>query len=107
MKKTGYDPEFHSCSPGNVLLYGMLEHSFAEQRCCVMDLGIGAAQWKRMYSTDERTVSEAYYFRKTPANACLAVTHNAVTALSDFGGRLLAWLHLKEQYRKLLRSSFT
>lgn len=103
--KTGYDPEFSACSPGSVLLYGMLEQSFADRQCTVMDLGVGTGQWKRLYSTEERTFREAYYFRKTLTNAGLVTLHRTLTALSDSGGRLLARLHLKERYRKLLRSA--
>jgi hypothetical protein len=98
--KTGYDPDMWRCSPGIVLLYGLLELAFAEQRYTIVNLGIGEAQWKRTYGIPME-LREAYYFRPTVRNAFLAAGHAAVTGLSDFGGHLLSALHLKERYKKL------
>ena len=101
--KTGYDPDMYCCSPGIVLLYGLLELAFAEQRFAALNLGIGEAQWKRTYATDSMKVTEAYYFRPRLRNGLVVVGHALVTEFSDFGGRLLAALHLKQFYRRLCR----
>jgi CelD/BcsL family acetyltransferase involved in cellulose biosynthesis len=99
--KTGYDPDMSQCSPGIVLLYGLLELAFAERRFTILNLGIGEAQWKRTYATDSMKLTEAYYFRPTLRNGLFAAGHALTTELSDFGGRLLSALHLKERYKTL------
>lgn len=99
--KTGYDPDMYQCSPGIVLLYGLLELAFAEQRYTILNLGIGEGQWKRTYASDSIVLTEAYYFRPSLRNRSFAVGHAMVTGLSDFGGRLLSALRLKERYKKL------
>lgn len=66
--QTGYDPEYRQWSPGMVLLHEMLEELFAEGSFELLDLGTGAARWKRGYSTRNTRCANVYYFRWSVKN---------------------------------------
>ena len=51
--ETGYDPEYATKSPGQVLLYRMLEDLIARNPPKLLDFGFGDSEYKRMFANHE------------------------------------------------------
>ena len=51
--ETGYDPEYAAKSPGQVLLYRMLEDLIARNPPKLLDFGFGDSEYKRMFANHE------------------------------------------------------
>lgn len=51
--ETGYDPEYAAKSPGQVLLYRMLEDLIARNPPRLLDFGFGDSEYKRMFANHE------------------------------------------------------
>lgn len=51
--ETGYDPEYATKSPGQVLLYRMLEDLIAHNPPRLLDFGFGDSEYKRMFANHE------------------------------------------------------
>ncbi|MGE5610744.1 MAG: GNAT family N-acetyltransferase [Bacillota bacterium] len=49
-EKTGYDPAYAACSPGNVLLYRVLEDLIARDTPSLFDFGYGHSEYKEIFS---------------------------------------------------------
>jgi hypothetical protein len=103
---TGYDPEFRKWSPGIVLLHGILERIFAEQRFRFLDLGSGEAHWKRSHATHSSSGATFFYFPPTATCIFTVLLHATLTGLSNAIVGLLSVLHLKQSTKKLLRLRF-
>ncbi len=51
--ETGYDPQYATKSPGQVLLYRMLEDLIANNPPRLLDFGFGDSEYKRMFANHE------------------------------------------------------
>ena len=102
---TGYDPQYREWSPGQVLMYFMLESICNRETFRMFDFGYGDAQYKRMLATGSRQCAKIMYFRKSARNYALVGTHAALQATSDGLVRLMKRLGVKEQIKKFLRRS--
>ena len=100
--QTGYDPEYRQWSPGMVLLHEMLEQLFAEGAFGLLDLGSGAARWKRSYSTRNTRCANVYYFRWSGRNLFRVGLHCGTDLLEMAVVALLDRLGLKRRLKRLL-----
>lgn len=69
---TGYDPEFAVKSPGQVLLYRVIEDLIAENTPEMLDFGYGENEYKRIYSNHE-TLSGPIMIVRNALLPCMAV----------------------------------
>jgi CelD/BcsL family acetyltransferase involved in cellulose biosynthesis len=99
----GYDPKYANMSPGNVLLFYILESIFAESGIRYFDFGPGNAQYKALFSTNHELVADAFYFRPNIRNLLTMVAHYGLDRLSGTSGFLLSRFGLKESMRKMIR----
>lgn len=99
----GYDPEFSSWSPGNVLLMRILQDIFEEGQVRVFDFGPGEGQYKAMFSTHHAVVADVFFFRRRLRSVVFSSSHYVLDRVSAAAGRLLARLGLKERIRKWFR----
>jgi len=100
--QTGYDPEYRQWSPGMVLLHEMLEQLFAEGAFGLLDLGSGAARWKRSYSTRNTRCANVYYFRWSGRNLFRVGLHCGTDLLEMAFVGFLDRLGLKRRLKRLL-----
>lgn len=69
---TGYDPEFAGKSPGQVLLYRVIEDLIAENTPELLDFGYGENEYKRIYANYE-TLSGPIVIVRNAILPCMAV----------------------------------
>jgi hypothetical protein len=100
----GYDPEYASMSPGNVLLFQILEAVFAESKLRYFDFGPGEAQYKALFSTNHELVADIYYFRPSLRNFLTIAAHFGLDRFSAGCGKILLQFGLKERIRKWFRA---
>lgn len=72
---TGYDQAYAWLSPGNILLYEMLNSLSAEGNIEAMSLGSGEAQYKRAFANDVRPCVTAFFFPRSLENLLLCWGH--------------------------------
>ena len=99
----GYDPGLRKYSPGEVLLYRVLEHLFAERRFRVFDFGRGEQAYKSVFATGSIFCADIYYFRRTAFNLCLIGVHLALHGISGAVAGVLEALGLKRRLKRLIR----
>lgn len=69
---TGYDPEFATKSPGQVLLYRVIEDLIADNTPELLDFGYGENEYKRIYANHE-TLSGPIVIVRNAILPCMAV----------------------------------
>jgi len=100
----GYDPEYAHRSPGTVLQYLALESLYAEQRFPLYYWGFGYSQTKKTFSTGEVLGADIYYFRPTLRNRLAVHFHYAMDRFSEYTGRWLEKLKLKQHIKRWLKT---
>lgn len=103
---TGYDSECGRMSPGNVLLYELLQALIKEGRFKTVSLGSGEAQYKRAFANDVRQCATVFFFRRTARNFVLCWLHRGC---GDAEGLIAAGLDrfgLKQRVRRLMVSLY-
>lgn len=99
----GYDPQHRALSPGDVLLYLMIEALHEERAFRYLDFGEGGAWYKEFYATGALNCARVYFFPKTMRNIAAVLLHAAAGSVSDVAGAMLDRLELRERARRLLR----
>lgn len=98
-----YDPELAAYSPGNVLLYAMLEDLFAHRKPELFDFGRGDNEYKRLFSNDVYDEAHLFLVRRSLYTGVAMVAHGAVSSLSRVAKEALERTELRETVRHLLR----
>ncbi len=101
----GYDQDNRELSPGDVLLFLIVEALFAEGAFRYMDFGEGTSWYKEFYSTGAARCARVYYFPKTVKNVAVVGLHAATNSVSDAVGSVLDKFNLRARIRRLLRRS--
>jgi CelD/BcsL family acetyltransferase involved in cellulose biosynthesis len=102
-KLTGYDPQYRSWSPGNVLLYLVIERLFCEGKFRTFDMAEGEDARKIFFSTAGVRCADIYYFRRTLKNLCLVGLHAGICSLSRIIVSMLKALGLRDRAKKFFR----
>jgi len=99
----GFDPKYQKYSPGNVLLYLIIEKLFLERPFRYLDFGEGENWYKEFFSTGSAQCARIYYFPPKLTNVAAIGLHSLSSALSNLAGKMLDALQLRDRVRKLLR----
>lgn len=99
---TGYDQAYGWLSPGNVLLYEMLESLTAEGSIKAVSLGSGEAQYKRAFANDVRPCVTAFFFPKSLANLLLCWGHLTCATLDTAVAKGLDRIGLKQWLKSVM-----
>jgi CelD/BcsL family acetyltransferase involved in cellulose biosynthesis len=99
----GFDPAYRQFSPGDVLLYLLIEKLFEEREFRFLDFGEGEAWYKSFFSTGSARCARIYCFPMTFANVVAVVLHTLSQALSTVVGATLDAVNLRSKIRGLLR----
>lgn len=103
---TGYDPKYGHLSPGNVLLYEMLQVLIEDGSFKAISLGSGEAQYKRAFANDVRRCATAFFFPRSARNLGLCWVHRGCGSAEDLVAAALDRLGLKQRVRKLMVSVY-
>lgn len=103
---TGYDPEYGRLSPGNVLLYELLQTLIKEGRFKAVSLGSGEAQYKRAFANDVCQCATAFFFRRTARNLILCWLHRGCGDAEALIAAGLDRFGLKQRVRRLMASLY-
>jgi CelD/BcsL family acetyltransferase involved in cellulose biosynthesis len=103
----GYDPKLRSLSPGDVLLFLIIEQLHAERSFRYLDFGEGESWYKEFYATGSIKCARVYFFRRNLRNRMALATHTAAGAATDSLGTLLSALGVRAVVRRLLRQRAT
>lgn len=103
----GYDPKLRTSSPGDVLLFLMIEQLHAERRFRYLDFGEGESWYKDFYSTNSLKCARVYYLRRTLKNRLALAAHQSASAATDALGHILSRLGVRALIRRLLRRRAT
>lgn len=79
----GYDPYFRSWSPGDVLLYLVLEQLFAEGKFRALDFGPGGSLHKKFFSNRATPCADVYYFPRKLRIFTFLCVHSGFEVMSD------------------------
>lgn len=101
----GYDPECAEHSPGTVLLYKAIEALFQDGTLKYLNFGYGENQTKKIFATGQYLRADVYHFRKTPRTLAALYGHTAMDEFSEFCGRMVDRMGLKQKIRSWLRSA--
>ena len=88
----GYDADLRDHSPGNVLLYLILERLFESKEFRYLDFSPIKYFYKSFFATDHQLCARALHFRWRLSSLIAVVMHLAVTAISKMGSSALAML---------------
>jgi CelD/BcsL family acetyltransferase involved in cellulose biosynthesis len=99
----GYDPEYRQYSPGDVLLWHLIEREFERGRFRYLDFGEGESWYKSFFSTGSIRCARVYFLPKTPLNFAAVLLHAGSNAFTNVVGRLAQRLALRDRMRRLLR----
>jgi Acetyltransferase (GNAT) domain len=103
--QVGYDPKWSAYSPGNVLLYRLIEDLYAHDRPDVIDFGCGDNQYKRVFGNESFNEQNVYLMRRSFYTGLAKATHSAFFNLTGFGRTALQKSGLLERVRRTLRSA--
>jgi CelD/BcsL family acetyltransferase involved in cellulose biosynthesis len=101
--RIGYDPKWSSFSPGNVMLYRLIEDLCGHDRPDVIDLGGGDSQYKRVFGNESFEEQNIYLMRRSPYTRVARFTHGAFIKASAATRAGLQRTGLLERARKVLR----
>jgi hypothetical protein len=87
-EETGYDPAFAAKSPGQVLLYRLIEDLIARDTPELLDFGSGDSEYKRIYGNHETFSGPVLLARKSPRTVA-AFTANR---LRNLAGAYSRWM---------------
>lgn len=99
----GYDQRHRALSPGDVLLYLMIEALHAEGAFRYLDFGEGEAWYKTFYATDTLSCARLYFFPRTVGHVLAVGLHAGANSVSDFVGATLDRFDLRERLRRMMR----
>jgi CelD/BcsL family acetyltransferase involved in cellulose biosynthesis len=99
----GYSTEHAALSPGNVLLYCILQDLFALGRYDCLDFGPGEAAYKSLFSTRKAMFVDAYFLRADPFTTLRVATHWGVYRSSVWLSKFLERSGWKKSLKALLR----
>lgn len=102
-QRTGYDPDLRRHSPGNVLLYLMLERIYAEGRFRLLDMGGGDHPYKSVFATNSMRCADIYYFRPTAYHLLLLCAHTGWFMATRASAAALERFALRGAVRRSLR----
>lgn len=100
----GYLPDSASLSPGNVLLYLILQDVFSNGHYAILDFGPGEAQYKSMFATHRQEFQDVYLLRDSLQHRLLLRLHYRLGTISADVGALLERYGLKKRIKQLIRS---
>lgn len=101
----GYLPDSAGLSPGNVLLYLILQDVFGCGRYAILDFGPGEAQYKATFATHRQEFEDVYLLRPTLRHRLLASLHYRLGNLSSDIGAVLERYGLKKRIKNLIRAA--
>jgi GNAT acetyltransferase-like protein len=99
----GFDPDYRDHAPGVVLLYCTLESLFGAGVDRMYDFTEGENLQKQQFGTKHVYCADIYFFRNSLANAALVGLHCVISLFSDWLGRRLQVLGIKESAKHLVR----
>ncbi|HVJ88475.1 MAG TPA: GNAT family N-acetyltransferase [Labilithrix sp.] len=99
----GYDPQWSSFSPGNLVLYKLIEDLYAHDPVSAVDLGGGDNLYKRIFGNDSYDEQNVFLFRRSPYTRAARATHAAFTHVSTATRVALQRTGLLERARQFLR----
>lgn len=102
-QKIGYDPKWAAFSPGNVMLYRLIEDLCTHDPAKLIDLGGGDSQYKRVFGTASFEEQNVYLMRRSAYTGIARATHGAFTAVSSAARAGLQRTGLLERARRVLR----
>ncbi|MEI7894955.1 MAG: GNAT family N-acetyltransferase, partial [Myxococcales bacterium] len=102
-EKIGYDPAWGEHSPGNVLLYRLIEDLCSFEPPEWLDFGFGESQYKRVFGNDWYEEQNVYLIRRSLYTGMARATQRVFRATSDEARRVLDRLGLRERVRRILR----
>ncbi len=85
---TGYDQEFAAKSPGQVLLYRVIEDLIAQDTPRLLDFGYGENEYKRIYSNHE-TLSGPVVIVRNAMFPCMAVRASQLRSATGRAARAM------------------
>jgi CelD/BcsL family acetyltransferase involved in cellulose biosynthesis len=97
-----YDQRYSKWSPGDVLLYMIIEKLIAERRFQRLDLGEGTLGYKSFFGTDSTRCARVIYFRRSLGNVALVSAHYGVCSASVAAGKFLRALGMKQRLKRLM-----
>lgn len=103
--KIGYDPKWSEFSPGNVMLYRLIEDVCTHDPAAVIDFGGGDSQYKQVFGNDSFEEQNVYLMRKTPYTRLARVTHKATVDATSAVREGLRRTGLIEKVRRVLRGA--
>ncbi len=101
--RIGYDPKWAAFSPGNVMLYRLIEDLCGHDRPDVIDLGGGDSQYKRVFGNESFEEQNLYLMRRSTYTRVARFTHGAFVKASAATRAGLQRTGLLERARKVLR----
>jgi CelD/BcsL family acetyltransferase involved in cellulose biosynthesis len=102
-ERIGYDPRWANLSPGNVLLFKLIEDLHAHQPARVVDFGAGDNAYKRLYGTDCADAQDLYLVRRSPKMAVARTLQLATVRGEALARRLVEKSGMKQRLGRWLK----
>lgn len=102
-EKTGYDPAYAACSPGNVLLYRVLEDLIAQDTPSLFDFGYGHSEYKEIFSNHQTRSGPIALVRRGLRPSTVMALGRAHCWLGQSSRTLLQRLGILRHLRRLYR----
>jgi len=102
-EETGYDPEFSSHSPGNVLTYKLIEKLFNHNPPKLVDFGYGENVYKKVFGNHSYTAFNILASHKTSKLHLLIQTQKVLNKAYSQIKSILTRLNIDAYVRKLLK----
>lgn len=99
----GYDPQWASYSPGNLVLYKLVEDLYKHDPATTVDLGGGDNLYKRIFGNESYDEQHVFLFRRSAYTGVARATHGAFAKASTVGREALQKTGLLERARKVMR----
>lgn len=100
----GYDPCFQSSSPGDVLLYLVINQLFAERKFQALDFGPEISFYKKFFSNRTTACADVYYFPCKPRALFLLCAHSGFEFMSNAARSLLGSFGLRVRAKHFFRT---
>ena len=99
----GFVPDYAEWSPGTVLQWLLMQRMFEDGEIRWFDFTEGQGPHKEFFSTQNWLCADVWLFRPTLRNWLLILSHAGLDSIGSVAGKVLNWLGLKKQVRRLLR----
>jgi CelD/BcsL family acetyltransferase involved in cellulose biosynthesis len=99
----GYDANYASYSPGNLLLLSALELLFTDSQFSRLDLHHGYSEQKDLFGTSRNWTGDLLTFPLSPRWLSLVTAHAALQMISRAGARLAEAFGFRGKLKRLLR----